>query len=291
MDATEVDLENQPPVAHSKSKVGESVPRLSATRAGRPPVAEVVVILLCSIIVIISALDEAQRGCNISKRECDLEQIYAIVVGGVGAGVCLAYLLFVRLCVAKPWTTQLLSIFFAFWWAAGAGITTFRSPFLKTENGYFAVWLGYMVSLHTCYVHVPFVKRWLDRAKNATTQDSNGKALLFLVIGSIIVLIACWLRCGRDCKGNDAWGLALGAASTVISVLFMVVTKLPLRWIAAFILAGMWLLGVGVLTFDSPFKETSNGFFACWIGFFASVLWFVLELTKAFPGLKGRSEE
>ena len=93
----------------------------------------------------------------------------------------------------------------------------------------------------------------------------------------------------RRCEGNVAWGVALGAISTAVSFVFLVMPRLPFRWVAALILFPMWVVGVGVLTFDSPFRVTSNGYFGSWVAFFSSVIWFFVELSLQFPALKGKA--
>ena len=71
------------------------------------------------------------------------------------------------------------------------------------------------------------------------------------------------------------FGVAAGVVSLVMAfaLTYLVdrnkISKLGVK-IAAGFLVLLWFAAVAFLTFDAPFEETGNGFFACWCGFAAS---------------------
>ena len=177
-----------------------------------------------------------------------------------------------------------------------------------------------MVSAHASHGHVGFIRKYVDRVKQgATSRDSSGKALLAMLMASLVVLVASGTLCSRkctsptlirfsfhknktkyltpppfllsdkfECEGNVIWGVVLGATSAGLSLIFLLLPRIPCKWVAGIILAVMWLLGVGLLTFEGPFVDTSNGFFACWVGFLASFVWAFSEVGKRFPVARAR---
>eukprot|EP00195_Chlamydomonas_chlamydogama_P007672 CAMPEP_0202912154 /NCGR_PEP_ID=MMETSP1392-20130828/56947_1 /ASSEMBLY_ACC=CAM_ASM_000868 /TAXON_ID=225041 /ORGANISM="Chlamydomonas chlamydogama, Strain SAG 11-48b" /LENGTH=139 /DNA_ID=CAMNT_0049602955 /DNA_START=50 /DNA_END=469 /DNA_ORIENTATION=+ len=82
------------------------------------------------------------------RSECKDYEAYAVAVGAISTAFTLvqALLLVFNGGVANkiaPW----LSLFLVLWWIPGAGIGTFKSPFVITGNGYFASWAAFLFSL------------------------------------------------------------------------------------------------------------------------------------------------
>jgi hypothetical protein len=89
--------------------------------------------------------------------------------------------------------------------------------------------------------------------------------------------------CARAWDGMLAYGVAVGALSVVVCVVCLLMNKFkPGSLVAvevyiAFFLALWWSLGAGILTFDAPYTNVSNGYFACWVGAISSNIYLFMS--------------
>ena len=86
-------------------------------------------------------------------------------------------------------------------------------------------------------------------------------------------------------NGLGAFGMSLGIISTVICVAatYLVEAKkvgAPLRKGVSAVLLVLWAAAAVLLTFDSPFTSTGNGYFACWLGLACAALWVYREFFE-----------
>jgi len=183
----------------------------------------------------------------------------------------------------------LATLLFAIW-IAGAGILTFYSPYFTPGNAYFACWLGFISSAYLWFQvfhhHVPF---------NTLTFDAPRIVLFLLLLASVIELVQASLNCpARDGGCNNryqAWALAVGIISTVITFICLIIAIarkfLPniLFKIVAILLFAMWIPGAGVLTYGGgPFNQLGNAYFACWAAFLTSGYLFYLAFFSRWEG-------
>jgi len=121
-------------------------------------------------------------------------------------------------------------------------------------------------------------------------------ALGSLFISSTIVLAQASQDCNNadKCESWNAYAIALGCVSLFMSfgLVLKIYCKNPekrITWITKHIpylsvfLTLWWGIGVVTCTFDGPFENTGNGFFACWIAFFISI--YLCQITIAKFGL------
>jgi len=180
---------------------------------------------------------------------------------------------------------RLLAAFLFILWIPGAGILTFKTPYVLTGNAYFACWLAFIASGYLFFqsfnIKFPF---------EALGYDLLKVCLFLILLASVIELTQASLECPphQSCTRKQAWALAVGIMSTVISfvtLLISVIRKgLPtsVLKIVSLLLFMIWIPGAGVLTFSAPFRETGNAYFACWGAFLSSGNFFYLAwFTKA----------
>ncbi|KAG2446221.1 hypothetical protein HXX76_000813 [Chlamydomonas incerta] len=105
--------------------------------------AAVYYILAASIVELIAAgvvCDEAYK--------CESYVAYAVAVGAVSTFFTFVHAI---ICTFKPTLAAkiapFLSTFLVLWWIPGAGIPTFKSPFVTVGNGYFSCWVAFLASL------------------------------------------------------------------------------------------------------------------------------------------------
>jgi hypothetical protein len=165
----------------------------------------------------------------------------------------------------------LVTLLFAIW-IPGAGVLTFKSPYVLTGNAYFACWLGFVASGYL------FAAFWNIKFPWEAFQDTPRVCLWCILLASVVELTQAAIDCppDQDCTGRPAWALAVGIMSTVISFVTLVVymlqptlNKVVLK-IVGLLLFAMWIPGAGILTFDGPYTVTGNAYFACWGAFLSS---------------------
>jgi len=247
---------------------------------------------------------------------------YALSVGLVSFATCVAALLVYKfapatltkaLCrIGKLGTMRpqhLLAFFLSAWWSAGAFLLTFWGPFLSTQNGYFAAWAGLFTSMSVLAATSARVSARLTSLHPYETEAFKGhnvRALLALLVCSTVLIVGCAFVMGEiwggaigldAMYGNAIFGLVVGILSAVIvlAYLFMQDTDSEKfsptpRRLAAGLLVVMWLGAAALLTFDGPFLETGNGYFACWLGLGAACITAVEELAAAAPGTAEKSD-
>ena len=79
---------------------------------------------------------------------CTQEHGWAVAVGAISVGLALIHALVASFKpnLADKWAPYLSTILLLLW-IPGAGVLTFRAPFLTTGNGYFASWAALVASL------------------------------------------------------------------------------------------------------------------------------------------------
>eukprot|EP00301_Raphidiophrys_heterophryoidea_P018912 c3900_g1_i1.p1 GENE.c3900_g1_i1~~c3900_g1_i1.p1 ORF type:complete len:331 (+),score=85.26 c3900_g1_i1:35-1027(+) len=265
----------------------------------------VFIILLASLVELVAAA----HICDVTNY-CKKEFGFAVAVGTLGFFFSSLFLLV--LAVRKTLSSSVVQIFAGFMlvlWSAGAGVSTFRDPFKATGNGFFSSWLAFVQSCQFAYVHIPILQRFVHKLStqtNAATQAQ--KIIVVLFAASAIELTAAATTCiqsnstpfrfrAHSCTDQISWAISIGAISTWTSLVCLFEPSLQKVHIAiSALLALLWVPGVGVLTFDSPFVYTGNGYFSSWIAFVASAYWFYVSLTTSnftfkFPTFGGGQQQ
>eukprot|EP00041_Stephanoeca_diplocostata_P012163 m.202660 g.202660 ORF g.202660 m.202660 type:complete len:353 (+) comp18839_c1_seq9:213-1271(+) len=98
--------------------------------------------------------------------------------------------------------------------------------------------------------------------------------LIFLASVAVTTQAADVCKQADSCEKNNAYAVAVGTVSlfiTLIYCVFYALQKLNDMVVApvAIFLMMWWTIGVGILTFDSPFASlgVANGYVGCWLGF------------------------
>ncbi|PNW77184.1 hypothetical protein CHLRE_10g425850v5 [Chlamydomonas reinhardtii] len=102
--------------------------------------AAVYYILAASIVELIAA--------GVLCEKCDSYVAWAVAVGAISTFFTFVHAI---ICTFKPSLAAkiapFLSTFLVLWWIPGAGIPTFKSPFVVVGNGYFSCWVAFLASL------------------------------------------------------------------------------------------------------------------------------------------------
>jgi len=111
----------------------------------------------------------------------------------------------------------------------------------------------------------------------SVSVDKNGTVALIFA-ASLIVLISAARSCYgvENCEHDDGsinYAIAVGTVSMIISGLLMLATKYKPALVtnyshyASIFLLLWWGIGASFMTFNHPFPEVGNGYFASWLGF------------------------
>lgn len=123
-------------------------------------------------------------------------------------------------------------------------------------------------------------------------------SLIGLLIASLIEMIQAAKVCsdGEECEGSEAFAVALGCVSSFCCLGILIANRFIKRsrksivyskridqnllpYISIF-LTLWWVVGVVVCTFDEPFEETGNGYFACWFALLLSLYFCQITISK-----------
>lgn len=172
--------------------------------------------------------------------------------------------------VEKP-----VSLFLFVWWTVGTGVITFRAPFIGVGNGYFSAWAGLIFTTHWALN--------IDTSK-FTELDKGRKILVGFMVAAAVEMFACipFIRVSLF-LGQSAWGLTAGIITLIIcGALFKLYDDVnaQLVKITAIFMFVIWATVAGVCTFDGPFLQAGNGYFASWGGFLASTFFLQHIITR-----------
>eukprot|EP00971_Amphidinium_carterae_P199019 3949482-Amphidinium_carterae.1 len=181
--------------------------------------------------------------------------------------LCIVYGIGKENLVAKA--MPFVAVFLLCWWIAGTGLMTFEAPFVHTGNGYFGAWLALISAAILCYDTFAKFRELIGKI------GEQGHLVVLLLICSITLLIQV-IEDELDDKShhdNLIVGWIVACATLVMCIIMMFLGAKPdfLKVLMVLMLVA-WSIGVGVLTFDGPYKYTGNAYFACWGGFILSVL-------------------
>lgn len=168
---------------------------------------------------------------------------------------------------------QLYSLFMVVWWAAGAAVLTFFSPFTATCNAYFAIWAAFVCSLLMLggsFNRVANVFKSASRIR----EDANVKSLVGLCLSSAVVVFSCIEFVGLGI-GEANFGLIAGIVSSLFAALMYYLVDRnkatpPIKKASGALFVLLWLIACVVLTFDGPFQGTGNGYFGTWFATFCA---------------------
>jgi len=153
------------------------------------------------------------------------------------------------------------------WWGVGMGLLTFGSdaPFALTENGYFAVWFGFLSSLAGIGASLPKIKEL------AYGAASSFAIFLGLGVSAFVVGLEICIG-GIYTTPQTVFGL-ITTTFTVVVVAISILLELddaplepPMKRALFIAMTGLWAITAPWLTFKYPFTGTGNGYFGLWVG-------------------------
>lgn len=166
-------------------------------------------------------------------------------------------------------TQRVWVLFMLVWWGAGAGVLTFKQPFVGTSNGYFASWAGLIC---TASIASKMFSQLQEGADKAVALAGRARLLFALFACSVVLLLASIDHVDR---AEGAWGLSCGVVSTTLVLgvwWFSEQVEARVAQGVALLLFAMWIAAAGVLTFRAPFVFTGNGYFSSWFGLLAALM-------------------
>jgi len=201
-------------------------------------------------------------------------------------------------------------------WVAGVAVCTFQKPFAPgpsgngygagnygvAGNGYFATWACAVFSFILVITKCSFVTGPFEKVMGSL--DDVKKMLLGCFAASIIEMWHAARICDKStsCEGMLAWGVAAGAGSAGLIIIWALLAHFVpsvaafTKWFALF-LALWWLSAVCSLTMPNDandcgkdfycrglFLSASNGFFGTWIAMIFAVALAAAQFGLELPG-------
>jgi len=249
----------------------------------------IVVICSCSFVVLCQAAVE----CGLEYSD-NCRDVYGYTVAvGVISFVLSFVVIFWMNCGQRSFDqfSPVIAIFFLSWWGLGTAIATFKEPFSDSGNGYFASWAAFIASFVMAGAVSQRLRAFLGTAMTRVVAGSIEAKLSMAIAAASVVLLAAVAVEAADYErptGQELWGVVCAFSSCTFILIHTMMRiacekcTLPPS-IFGVVLAVWWLPGVAVLTFDAPFKESSNGYFACWFAFIFS-MWLTLEGLDGYNG-------
>lgn len=228
--------------------------------------------------------------------DLDGPHTYCIVVGSVALTLCAIVLMLIKykpeplekvICNIRGSPVkgeQFVAIFLVFWWAAAAAVGTFYSPFeTNVGNGYFALWAGFGFSLSALGDCYETVRKQLTKSRSRLSKAggfgsrddlSIHAPAMGLFCACMVLLFAC-IKPLSDANEDDQdlWEAILGIVASIITIIMTLLFKCLdeqgcVVKLMVSVIACLWIITAGILTFRQPFTETSNGFFASYCALF-----------------------
>lgn len=264
---------------------------------GRDP-RRITIVGVASFIEMIAAtyVCDTRSGLDL---DCDERFGFAVALGVLSLVVVVAYIVYLYKIPNKitngqgqvvgiegdEKVTKMVALFLAIWWVMGIIVCTFREPFAFAGNGYYATWVAAIESVYFCSTAVPSLGRLFKMANDLEGSDVLLSIILFM---SVVVMATAADQCEvlGECKKEVAFAVSVGTISTIIVLLCLLVKKLrPFHNYLSIGMSFLWFVGAWVLTFDAPFNQIGNGFFATWVAFFATTYWAIKFLTTSTGSL------
>mmetsp|Transcript_99877 Transcript_99877/g.149626 ORF Transcript_99877/g.149626 Transcript_99877/m.149626 type:complete len:268 (+) Transcript_99877:90-893(+) len=224
-------------------------------------------VVVSSVIFLIAVTSQGGPGKGSGYR------VYGIVLAVI-AMICALMSLGLSkkpdLVESNPDIPRYLNYFLFSWNFVGACMMTFGGgPFVVTSNGYFSVWAMAIFAVYG--IGVAF---W-DTARNAGSMMAH-------LAASILVIIALASGNGsfKFYKGESMYGIIVASISAALMLFQMHAERAGSghslegkSWFAVMvIMAILWIVAAGLMTFRGPFVNTSNGYFGSWGGAITAVL-------------------
>lgn len=112
---------------------------------------------------------------------------------------------------------------------------------------------------------------------------ASGSFGMLAVVSSTLLLQAA-VDCNDKCGANVVWAVICSALSLVVCLAVIFGKIEPEKYLTTFMLV-WWMAGAGVLTFDGPYTNTQNGYFASWLGLFVIGHYFSSTVSRvSVPG-------
>jgi len=199
-----------------------------------------------------------------------------------------------------------LALSLALWNGAGAGITTWFDPFKPPEpaagNGYFAVWLGFLIALSLLSTEM---SKGSGEEPSAKESDDLKSYSLPLFVCALILMLDSIKPVNEDFK-DTTWAtedyrtrylsyayFAMAAAVTTLIVTGLILTGAEVNKAASQalipMLALLWTAVAGILTFsnESNWTGINNGFLSQEMANFRIFAIGIVVLVAAYFAKKG----
>jgi len=244
---------------------------------------------------------------NDNIHDCKDEEAWAVACGAISLIICIVLAICMKFKpdIVEGIVGQICFFLLFCLWVAGMAVGTFQRPFSPgpmstggvhggnygiAGNGYFATWLCLVFSTILVIVGVPPISSVLEPVFGSL--DDCKKMMLAIFLASIIEMWHAARICDKSykCEGMLAWGVAAGAASAGLILIFALLQKFVpavegfTKFFALF-LALWWLSAVCSLTMPNNsdcewddyyckglFTSVSNGFCGCWVAMIFSVM-------------------
>jgi len=215
---------------------------------------------------------------------CSGLEMWAISCSGGSLAACFAMIFYT---LRGGWVTegsilQKIAIGLVVWWVLGTGCMTFKNPFLRMSNGYFAAWVALASACRFGMKHVDAVSSKLaDLGENGTQACTIGAASLVLLAQAVV-----------DSAGGHSEGRVFAIVCSILSLSVCLAITLVFEKVEPYfkqIVLGLFAwcsLGCAILTFHSPYVRTGNAYFACWFAWYGSGT----LLMGQFPQLRGYAD-
>eukprot|EP00924_Labyrinthula_sp_SR-Ha-C_P006986 augustus_masked-scaffold_8-processed-gene-6.50-mRNA-1 protein AED:0.17 eAED:0.19 QI:0/-1/0/1/-1/1/1/0/255 len=114
------------------------------------------------------------------------------------------------------------------------------------------------------------------------------------VLSAIVLVIASAVECsdnvGDGCNNEERFALIAGIILLILNVLYMIFywsISDGLNTIACIFFFLFWGVAAGFITFEGPFVEPGNGYFAAWLGFLSASAQLAFNVRE-FDSMKNR---